>query len=216
MHNRLGIRGRLLLAFFALSAISMLSSAAAIYAHREVGSVVAHITQSRVPSALAALQLSRQVERVAAAAPSLLAATTKMKRADVSAAISTEMVRIEALLGSLKGSTLGTGSPAEIEGAVLGLEQNLRMLDDLVATRLTVVDRKQELLRRLGTTTTACLRLVNAGTLVANSKMAAWRKMVDGLRRIARAARRSDGERLAGDRGLSSPTESPTRDRRCQ
>lgn len=179
MHNRLGIRGRLLLAFFALSAISMLSSAAAIYAHREVGSVVAHITQSRVPSALAALQLSRQAERVAAAAPSMLAATSKMKRADVSAAISVEMARLETLLGSLKGSTLGTES-VEIEGAVLGLERNLRTLDDLVATRLTAVERKQELLRRLGTTTTACLRLVTAGTLVANSKMAAWRKVVDG------------------------------------
>lgn len=179
MHNRLGIRGRLLLAFFALSAISMLSSAAAIYAHREVGSVVAHITQRRMPSALVALQLSRQAERVAAAAPSMLAATSAIKRAEVSAAISVEMARLETLLGSLKGSTLGTES-AEIESAVLGLERNLRTLDDLVATRLTVVDRKQELLRRLGAASTAGLRLINAGTLVANSKMAAWQKLVAG------------------------------------
>lgn len=177
MLDRLGIRGRLLLVFFALSAISMLSTAAAIYAHLEVGSVVQNITQSRVPSALAALQLSRQAERVAAAAPSLLAAASMSKRAEVSGAISGEMARLEALLKAVRSTTLNGESLAEIDTAALGLAKNLRTLDDLVETRLTVVARKEELLRRLAATTTASLRLVAAGILVANSKVSGWREV---------------------------------------
>ncbi|MFU0505827.1 adenylate/guanylate cyclase domain-containing protein [Pseudaminobacter sp. NGMCC 1.201702] len=177
MLDRLGIRGRLLLVFFALSAISMLSTVAAIYVHLEVGSVVERITQRRVPSAFAALQLSRQAERVAAAAPSMLAATSKSKRAEVSAAVSTEMARLEELLGSLRGTTLSSESIAEIEQAVLGLARNLRTLDRLVEARLTAVARKEELLRRLSATITASLRLVAAGILVVNSKVSGWRDL---------------------------------------
>ncbi|MEZ2133130.1 MULTISPECIES: PAS-domain containing protein [unclassified Sinorhizobium] len=180
MLDRLGIRGRLLLVFFALSAISMLSTAAAIYVHLEVGSVVERITQRQTPSALAALQLSRQAERVAAAAPSMLAVTSKTKRTEVSAVIATEMARLEQLLKALKGTTLSRESITEIEGAVLGLAKNLRTLDELVEARLTVVARKEELLRRLSATTTASLRLVAAGILVVNSKVSGWREAMSG------------------------------------
>ncbi len=53
--------------------------------------------------------------------------------------------------------------------------RNLKELDYLVAARLDVVARKEELLRRLSTTTTGSQRLVAAGILVMNSKLAQWR-----------------------------------------
>ena len=83
MIERLGIRGRLLLAFFGISALVVLAAAAALYAFLQVRDVVDRITQDRVPSALASLQLSRQAERVAAAAPSVLAATSKAQHSEV-------------------------------------------------------------------------------------------------------------------------------------
>ncbi|WP_342240597.1 PAS-domain containing protein [Inquilinus sp. OTU3971] len=181
MFERLGVRGRLLFAFFALSAISMLSTAAAIYAHLEVGSVIERITQRRVPSALAALQLSRQAERVAAAAPSLLGATTKSKHAEISDAVSIEVARLEELLRSLSGTTLGSDSIAEIENAVRGLARNLETLKDLVESRLKLVERKEELLRRLSVTTTASVRLLAAGILVVTSKVSGWREAATDL-----------------------------------
>ncbi len=95
MLERLGIRGRLLLAFFGISALAVLATAAALYAFLQVGDVVDRITQDRVPSALASLQLSRQAERVAAAAPSVLAATSKAQHSEVSAAVAVEMSRLE-------------------------------------------------------------------------------------------------------------------------
>ncbi|TIN46788.1 MAG: HAMP domain-containing protein [Mesorhizobium sp.] len=175
MLKRLGIRGRLLLAFFGISTFAVLATTAALYAFLEVGEVVDHITKERVPTALASLQLSRQAERVAATAPAALASTSKAQRNEVSTAIAAEMTRLEELLAALKGAKPSTAVVAEIEAAVLGLRRNLNALDDLVAARLTVVARKEELLRRLSATTNASQRLVAPGMLVMNSKLQQWR-----------------------------------------
>ncbi|RWM23517.1 MAG: HAMP domain-containing protein [Mesorhizobium sp.] len=175
MLERLGIRGRLLLAFFGISAFAVLATAAALYAFLQVGDVVDRITRDRVPSALASLQLSRQAERVAAIAPAVLTSISKARHNEVSAAIGVEMTRLEELLAALKGAALETPAVAEIEAAVLGLRRNLDALDDLVATRLAVVARKEGLLRRLSATTIAGQRLVASGILVMNSKLAQWR-----------------------------------------
>lgn len=194
MLERLGIRGRLLLAFFGISTFAVLATAAALYAFLQVGEVVDSITRDRVPSALASLQLSRQAERVAATAPSVLNSTSKVRHNEVSAAIGVEMARLEELLAALKGGTLGTAAVAEIEAAVLGLRRNLDALDDLVAARLTVVARKEELLRRLSATTIAGQRLLAAGILVMNSKLAQWRTVAadTSLASDRRAAATSD------------------------
>ncbi|RWB23759.1 adenylate/guanylate cyclase domain-containing protein [Mesorhizobium sp.] len=180
MLKRLGIRGRLLLAFFGISTFAVLATAAALYAFLEVGEVVDRITKDRVPSALASLQLSRQAERVAATAPAVLASTSKAQHNEVSAAIAAEMTRLEELLAALKGAKPGTAVVAEIEAAVLGLRRNLNALDDLVAARLSVVAHKEELLRRLSATTNASQRLVAPGMLVMNSKLQQWRAVTAG------------------------------------
>ncbi|MGH7185485.1 MAG: PAS-domain containing protein, partial [Pseudomonadota bacterium] len=176
MLERLGIRGRLLLAFFGISTFAVLATAAALYAFLQVGDVVERITEQRVPSALASLELSRQAERVAATAPSVLAATSKARRGEVSAAVGVEMARLEELLAALKGTALSIAPAAEIEAAVIGLGRNLKALDDLVSARLDVVARKEELLRRLSATTNASQRLVAAGVLVMSSKVPEWRR----------------------------------------
>src|SRR5262245_5122202 len=73
--DRFGIRGRLLLAFLGIGALALIAAAAAVFALVQVGNVVDQITERRVPTTLAPLELSRQAERVAAAAPAFLAAT---------------------------------------------------------------------------------------------------------------------------------------------
>lgn len=175
MFERLGIRGRLLFAFFGISTFAVLATAAAVYAFLQVGEVVERITDRRVPSALGSLELSRQAERVAATAPAVLATISTAQHNAVSAAIGMEMARLEDLLAALKSTAVNTAAVTEIEAPVIGLRHNLKALDDLVAARLTVVARKEELLRRLSTTTTASERLVAPGILVMNSKVPQWR-----------------------------------------
>jgi adenylate cyclase len=175
MIQRFGIRGRLLLAFFGISTFALLATAAAMYAFLQVGRVVERITVYRVPSAIASLELSRQAERVAAVAPAALAATTKAQHDEVSATIRAQMARLEELLGALEGTSRSTAAVSEIEATVILLRHNLNALDDLVATRLLVVARKDELLRKLSAATNACQRLVASGILVMNSKVLQWR-----------------------------------------
>jgi len=54
----LGVRGRLLLAFFGISAFAVLAAAAGIYASRQVGERLERI-DARVPQALSSLEVSR-------------------------------------------------------------------------------------------------------------------------------------------------------------
>jgi adenylate cyclase len=177
MFERLGIRGRLLIACFGISAFAVLATAAAVYAFLQVGEVVERITERRVPSALASLELSRQAERVAATAPAVLSSTSPVQHNEVSAAMGVEMAHLEGLLAALKGTAVST-AVTEIEAAVIGLRRNLNALDDLVAARLAAVARKEELLRRLSATTNASQRLVAPGILVMNSKVPQWRAAV--------------------------------------
>lgn len=175
MFDRLGVRGRLLFAFFGISAFAVLATVGALYAFLELSQVLERVTERRAPSALASLELSRHAERVAATAPAFLASTSRARHSEVSAAIGSEMARLEELLAALKGATLSSGVVSEIEDAAVGLRRNLHALDDLVTVRLAAVARKEELLRRLSATTNASQRLVAPGILVMNSKVPRWR-----------------------------------------
>src|SRR4029079_5482764 len=90
MLDRLGICGRLLFAFFGISAFAVLATIAALYAFFQVGEVVERITQRRVPSALASREMSRQAERAAGTAPAVLPATSKPQHREVPSPISTK------------------------------------------------------------------------------------------------------------------------------
>ena len=94
MFRHLGVRGRLLLAFFGISAFAVLAAAAAMYSFFAVGKVVDRIAEQRVPSALASLGLSRQAERIVAAAPALLAAQTPAQHDRQSRVITAETERL--------------------------------------------------------------------------------------------------------------------------
>jgi signal transduction histidine kinase len=175
MFERLGIRGRLLLAFFGISAFAVLAAAAAVYAFLQIGEVVTRITERRVPSAIASLVLSRQAERVVAAAPAFLAVTSKSQHDEVSATIRAAMARLEELLAALQGTALDKAAVSEIEAAVVGLRRNLDALDNLVDARIAMVARREELLRHLSATTVASERLVAPGILLMNSNVDQWR-----------------------------------------
>jgi adenylate cyclase len=174
--QRLGVRWRLLLAFFGISAFAVIAAAAAMYSFAEVGKLLARITEERVPPALASLELSRQAERVVTAAPAFLAATTRERHREVSTAIAAEVERLDRLLEDLKGSGIAPGALAAVEPAIDGLGRNLVAVDALVGSRLDVAERKAELLRKLSGTNIAAQRLVAPGVLVMDSKLAEWRR----------------------------------------
>ena len=164
------IRWRLLLAFLGISGFAVMATLAALYSFAEVGRVLDRITRERVPGTVAALELSRQAERIVSAAPALLAVDTKGKLRDVSEGIATEVRELEQLVANLGKGGLRTGALAQIEPAVEGLRRNLAALDGLMAQRLDIAARRQARLDQLSSTTIATMRLLAPGILVMDSK----------------------------------------------
>ncbi len=172
----ISVRGRFLLAFLGISAFAVLAAAVAMWAFLELGHVVARITEERTPAALASLELSRQAERVAAAAPALLAARSEEARTRVAASIRAQFADLEELRAHLRGTATDADALQAIESAVTGLDRNLGALNGLVAERLGAARRKEELLRRLSTSLIGAQRLVAPGILVVESQLSAARR----------------------------------------
>ena len=84
---RLGIRGRLLLAFLVVSSFAALAAGAALYSLLQVGRAVDRIGEERAPVAIAALDIARAAERAVAAGPVLLAASEEERSAATTRAL---------------------------------------------------------------------------------------------------------------------------------
>src|ERR1051325_11358735 len=102
LFSRLGVRGRLLLAFFGISAFAILGAGVALYSFREIGEAFSTITQQRAPIALMSQELSRHAERIVAAAPALVTVSTTEEKTERPAAISAEVKVLFALLANLR------------------------------------------------------------------------------------------------------------------
>ena len=192
MFTNLGVRWRLLGAFLGVSALAALAAGAGIYALDQVATVLEKTINQRTPAALAALELSRQAERIAAAAPTLLAAQTQKDRTEASTFISGEVDRMEGLLTALKARSAGAGPPSGIELAVVGLRQNLQALDGVVFRQLSAADRKRELLGRLTGLSISGQRLLQPAVLVLETQVTALRRATSGQPQAAGAPPLSD------------------------
>jgi class 3 adenylate cyclase len=175
LFQRLGVRGRLLLAFFGISAFAVFAAAAGMSSFLAVGGVLDRITQQRVPSALASLELSRQAERIVAAAPALLAAQTPDQHDQQSRTISVEVERLGALLSDLRDSTTDVAGFEELDAATTRLRINLKGLDALVAGNLELGERKKGRIQGVISANSAIQRLLTPWVQVTESKIAQLR-----------------------------------------
>jgi class 3 adenylate cyclase/HAMP domain-containing protein len=178
MFHRLGVRWRLLIAFFGISAFAVLGAVAAVYSILAIGSVLERITQQRVPSALGSLEISRQAERIVAAAPALLGVATNTEREEISSSIAAEVQFLEELVAELQSDEIDAFASEGIEPAVQRLGENLKALDFLVAERLVAGDRKRSILNELSRTYKAVQRALSPGIMVMDAKFSQLRKAV--------------------------------------
>jgi class 3 adenylate cyclase len=132
----IGVRGRLLLAFSGISALAVLGALAAFLTFAEVGVVVDRITSERVPTALAALDLSRKAERLAALAPRIVADVTMIDQFRTDRIVRTQIGNLEKLLGQVKASQSNSPLISEIEKSVTEIRKVLGDLQLLRVDRL--------------------------------------------------------------------------------
>ena len=176
MPIQLSVRWRLLLAFLGISAFAVLAAATGTYAFRQMTNVLERITEQRVPSALAALDLSRQAERIVAAAPTLL---TRAPRRNTGRSPPPSRRRSNVSRCSARPDPRSAVDPAAVaamEPAVDGIAPQPHGARRSGGGRLEVSARKDALLRRLSNATVAAQRLVAPAIVVMDSKFAASRR----------------------------------------
>ncbi len=151
MFTRLGVRGRLLLSFVGISGFAVLAAAAAMYSFVAVQRVLDKITEQRVPTALAAQELSAGVERLVARAPALLAASTTQEHFELWSKLDNEIEEIDALMLLLRDRGMAADALVLFTIALDSLRSNLFSLNILAGERITLADRKSILLGGLFT-----------------------------------------------------------------
>ncbi|MEH6578430.1 MAG: response regulator [Amphritea sp.] len=133
------------------------------------------ITQLRVPSALASQDLSRQTERVVAAAPALLTVTTLERYEEISSRIESEVERLNDLLGEVEHALAGTADHTSITQTIKRLTSNLDSVDELIVRRIRISDRKEQSLRNASKTHEAIQRLLAPWMTVMEQDIKQWR-----------------------------------------
>ena len=177
---RWGARTRLLIAFFGISGLSLVIAVAALYSFSLVGQVFDRITQTRVPAVLRTMEISRQAERIIAAAPALLAAETATDRSEVSQDIFRELQVLTRALSGLAEQEEGVEAAERLAPVVESLNENLLALDRTVARRIDISARRQELLVVLSETDQAIQAVLAPGTMVLDAQFDRISRQIDG------------------------------------
>jgi signal transduction histidine kinase len=136
----LGLRARLLLAFFGISGFSFLAAGAGIYAFREVGERL-DLIDARVPQVVSSMEISRAADRLIAAAPALLAAATTKEHDEAASRMRSEIDRLVIGLNDILRAGTAGDAAAAIESLVASLRSNLGELEDLMGRRLKAKER---------------------------------------------------------------------------
>jgi adenylate cyclase len=173
---KLGVRGRLLLAFLAICMFSLVGAASGFLSLSQVGRSFSRITEEQVPQALSWLELSRQTEHVVRAAPALLVVTTEDARVQVSAEIAVQNKLLKELLANIGSVQTSEDSRtgASVESLIEHLNANLADLEGLVKKRLFIAAQKANLVRRLGQVSIVAQRMIAPGARILEAQIAEW------------------------------------------
>jgi signal transduction histidine kinase/HAMP domain-containing protein len=149
MLSRVGVRGRLVLSFVGISGFAVLATAAAMYSFLEVRALLDTVTQRRLPTALAAQELSARVERIVAETPTLLAASTPDERSEIWNRLGAEIEEVDKLLVLLRARGFAADAFQSLQNLLDPLRSNLVSLNALVGERIVLADRKAVLLAEM-------------------------------------------------------------------
>ena len=207
LRSRMGVRARLLLAFFGISGLAILGAAAALYSFREIADVLDRITQRRIPAALSSQALSRHAERIAAAAPALLNVGNANDKQDRVGEIAWEIVTLNRLMADVKRGSTESAALGSLEQDIGQLRTNLTELESLVNDRLRAAEQKKEMLRQALQIGSGLQDLLTPWIAVMDGKIGQWRRIVGdpNITNEQRKAADQDFEKsLAGFRTLQT------------
>ncbi|MGA8760079.1 MAG: PAS-domain containing protein [Stellaceae bacterium] len=123
-----GLRGRLLLAFIAISLFVVAAGAAGLYALREVARSLDRITLETLPVALDARELLRKSEKIVGIGPALMNASNPGEAGELTSRVRDEQADLSTILARLSEANLDPGTLDEISDATTHLNHNLDLM----------------------------------------------------------------------------------------
>jgi methyl-accepting chemotaxis protein len=118
---RIGVRGRLFMAFAAIVGLAVALAALAILSFTELGGVLEQITSERLPPITAALQLARTSENIVALGPAIAGADDNEQLAARVAQLTQQKERVQALLARLEAMDVDKSEFAGLRGTMTEL-----------------------------------------------------------------------------------------------
>jgi hypothetical protein len=138
----LGLRGRLLLAFVAISLFVVVAAVAGFYAVREVGQTLDAITSRTVPAALQARELSRKSEKIVAAGRWLANAPDAGQVDTGSSEALSELVDAQMIHGHLRAQDLDPSALSQIGDVLSDFRKNIELLRSARLAEIITGERK--------------------------------------------------------------------------
>src|SRR5262245_31232380 len=141
----LGLKGRLQLAFGAITLLVVIATGVGLYAFFQVGKSLQRITEEALPPALAASELSTRAEFIVAVGPTLLASSKVDEINRLSASVSTELVNVTKILYELRHADLDKAVLDAIGEAISNLGSNLALLQATTLEKVSAETRREAL-----------------------------------------------------------------------
>jgi hypothetical protein len=161
MFRQLGIRARLLFAFFGISFFAVLTAAAALYSFLEVGRALERIARYETPEAIDSLEISRQAERMVNAAAAMLTATTMPQLEQIQTSMTVNSQRMGEKIIALKSSGSENRTLEMMEWALGRLRANVDELHGLIVHRFEIRQSRQKMLNEFREANTTIVRILS-------------------------------------------------------
>src|SRR5258707_6379592 len=186
----LGLRGRLLLSFAAISAFAIVAAVVGNYAFYVIGASLEEVTEKSVPPAIATLEFAQRTERIVAAGPALLNVTTDKEFKAASALLDQELGQAASTLAELPRQGLTAAVLNEIQIVFAQVTANLAALKSTAESRIVAADRKAALIRET-------FDAYGQFRTIWTPKFAELKRHISELQRTLASPRSSTEERLA-------------------
>src|SRR5262249_38428382 len=141
----LGLKGRLQLAFGAITLLVVIATGVGLYAFFQVGKSLQRITEEALPPALAASELSTRAEFIVSVGPALLAANNADEINRRSASVAGELINVTRFLDQLRRADLKKGVLDPIGAAISNLGANLALLQTTTLEKVGAETRREAL-----------------------------------------------------------------------
>ncbi|MFP6759449.1 MAG: HAMP domain-containing protein [Alphaproteobacteria bacterium] len=150
--RRFGIKAELLIAFGAMTVMTIIASLIAWLAFSEIDNAVSRITVSTVPSISRAHAIAAEVAEITASAPVLMASATQDGRAQARRVLAATEEKLRALMVELASTDVDQVALTELQILQDQIAANLSHLDEVVEHRLTLRTKIAQSLGRLAST----------------------------------------------------------------